>query len=74
MSDMLASGRVTLLVCPDCDLLMSRYEQIPINEHWTEWRCWDCWHVFGGVSDRGELDLGLIPHDHHPNPFKETQP
>jgi hypothetical protein len=60
---MLASGQVMLLVCPDCDLLMNRYRQVPATEHWTEWQCWDCGHVFGGFSDRGTLDLGLVRED-----------
>lgn len=47
-----------LFRCPDCGLLMSRMEQVPVSEHWTERRCWFCGHVFGGFSDRGSLDLG----------------
>ena len=61
MTDMLDGGRVTLLVCPHCDLMMSRYRQVPAGEHWTEWQCWDCGHRFGGFMDRGTLDLGIVP-------------
>lgn len=50
---------LSVFVCPDCQLVQSRFRTVPVNESWAEWQCWACGHVFGGFCDAGELDLGL---------------
>ncbi len=57
---------VTLIRCPQCELMMSRTKTVECSDSWTEWQCWDCGHSFGGFCDGGHLDLGLTP-NHTPN-------
>lgn len=61
----LGGGGATVFLCPECQLIMSPTKIVEVNEHWSEWQCWNCDHVFGGFSDRGSLDLGLIPPEEH---------
>lgn len=49
------------VVCPTCGAVDSMITGAPDEETgWRDWLCDDCGHVFGGIADRGMLDLGII--------------
>jgi len=59
--DLLSTRHVSLIVCPECDLMMSEMQPAAVDDdiRITHWRCWRCWHRFGVSVDQGTLDLGI---------------
>lgn len=58
------NGGITLYgPCPDCGLVASATDSRP-NDGGGTWNCLRCGFQYGIWLDGGELDLGLIPHDH----------
>jgi hypothetical protein len=54
------ADRVSLIVCPDCDLMMSETKpEQTYDPDATHWLCWRCDHRFGVMLDEGIIDLGL---------------
>jgi hypothetical protein len=58
-----------MFVCHECDHEFDHPDRVRVSPTWTEFRCPRCGDVFGGQSDEGALDAGIIA---DPAPFAHT--